>query len=135
MHFQHPLPPTSDVLRQRVLCNKASSWGRLIGQNGFCAISCNCTKQFCAIRCYCTKRVLCNNASHKLTLPFVWYYTSLKKCCPVQEVSQIALKSILHFLYCNIVLSNLKDCLSWISCVCQTCLSIIEWFNQRKGFI
>ena len=25
MHFQHPLAPSSDVLRQKVLCNKASS--------------------------------------------------------------------------------------------------------------
>ena len=63
MHLQHPLAPSSDVLRQRVLCNKASSRGRLIGQNGFCAISCNCTKLFCAISCYRTKRVLCNKAS------------------------------------------------------------------------
>ena len=51
------------VLRQRVLCNKPSSRSRLIGQNKFCAISCNCTKQFCAISCYYTKRVLCNKAS------------------------------------------------------------------------
>ena len=58
MLFQHPL------LRQRVLCNKASSRGKLIGQNRFCAKSCNCKKQFCAKSCYCTKRVLCNKASH-----------------------------------------------------------------------
>ena len=63
MHFQHPLAPSSDVLRQRVLWNKASSRGRLIGQNRFCATSCNCTKQFCAKSSYCTKRVLCNKAS------------------------------------------------------------------------
>ena len=25
MHFQHPLVPSSDVLRQRVLCNKLKS--------------------------------------------------------------------------------------------------------------
>ena len=46
-----------------MLCNKASSRSRLIRQNRFCAISCNCTKQFCAISCYRTKRVLCNKAS------------------------------------------------------------------------
>ena len=60
MHLQHPLAPSSDVQRQKVLCNKASSRGRFIGQNRFCAISCSCTKQFCAISCYCTKWVLCN---------------------------------------------------------------------------
>ena len=68
MHFQHPLAPSSDVLRQRVLCNKASSRGRLIGQNRFCAISCNCTQQFCAISCYSTKRVLCMKASLNQTV-------------------------------------------------------------------
>ena len=41
--------------------------GRLIGQNRFCATSCNCTKQFCAKSSYCTKRVLCNKASHNKT--------------------------------------------------------------------
>ena len=75
MHFQHLLAPSSDVLMQMVLCNKASSWGRLIGQNKFCVISCNCTKQFCAISCYRTKRVLCNKASLKnlyLCLASAW---------------------------------------------------------------
>ena len=67
MHLQHLLAPSSDVLRQRVLWNKASSRGRLIGQNRFCATSCNCTKQFCAKSSYCTKRVLCNKASHNKT--------------------------------------------------------------------
>ena len=63
MNCQHPIAPSSDILRQRVLCNKASSRGRLIGRNRFCAISCNCTKQFCAISSYCTKRGLCKKAS------------------------------------------------------------------------
>ena len=52
MYIQHPIAPSSNVLRQRVLCNKASSRGRLIGRNRFCAMSCNCTKQFCAISSY-----------------------------------------------------------------------------------
>ena len=60
MHFH---APSSDVLRQRVLCNKTSSRGRLIGQYRFCAINCNCTKQFFAISCNCTKWILCNKAS------------------------------------------------------------------------
>ena len=79
MHFQHPLAPSSDVLRQRVLCNKASSGGRLIGQNRFCAISCNRTKQFCAISCYSTKRALCIKASLNQTV--VCLSVGLFKCC------------------------------------------------------
>ena len=79
MHRQHPLVPSSDVLRQRVLCNKASSRGRLIGQNRFCAISCNCTKQFCAISCYRTKRVLCNKASRTGTQNKTLHFQSLEE--------------------------------------------------------
>ena len=79
MHFQHLLAPSSNVLRQRVLCNKASSRGRLTGQNRFCAISCNCTKQFCVLSCYCTKRVLCNKASLFIIMKYEPSYLTFAK--------------------------------------------------------
>ena len=51
----------------------------LIGQNRFCAISCNRTKQFCAISCYSTKRALCIKASLNQTV--VCLSVGLFKCC------------------------------------------------------
>ena len=80
MHFQHPLAPYSDVLRQRFLCNETSSRGRLIGQNRFWAISCNCTKQFCAISCYHTKQVLCN----KTSLSAYWHISIVKSALAIE---------------------------------------------------